>query len=447
MRKFSSYGLVAAMEAENVEIQYGVSDQDILANGLETDLLNINESEAEAAQQEVDAAEAVDVVEALESIALVLESAIQEGGLNKSGAQVLTVSLDYYYKKVGINVKHKTPALESFSGPSSRMGATNITLEGVVDQIKKVWNAIIAAIKKSIDWVVAQFTKVFGAADKLVRRAKVLNKLARETNGNAKEQTIKNERLVKALFVGREVPANIIPDIANFKKLALSVFVVNSSYPEEVAKAIEDHNPSKFLLIAMEHGSKAGNLNSQLKEVSNPKGDGLNVRGDDLKIIRSDEIFGGKAIIANVANDSFSKEPIEKQVRIMNDCTIYVGDFKPSNSAPTAATLKILSLSDATNAAELVMEIAVIVQSYKKGISQMEEVKKRIVKALEKMAEGNATETDKNKHEEVNWMQKLGSVIPRALDQPQVQFAAYSLNTGKAILDYVELSLKQYAAK
>ena len=438
-------GLVAAMESGEVKLDYSGNEQTELETALVSDLIALNTSEAECAGLEAENKVSVAAVTVLENIALALEASLLTGGLNQAGAQVLEISLEHLYSQVGVRVSQVLPALESFNQPGKRVTSTSIALEETKGVIRKVWDAIVAAIRKSIAWVQEHFTKVFGKANLLERRAKALLKLARAPRGSQKAKTFENPHLTRSLYIAGTVPSIMAGPTHKLKAITGAVFALNSKFGEAIATAMEVGDPGKFMLVMMEEAINGSDLAKMLTDVTNPAGDGLTPRGTDVKLMRSIEMFGGKAIIANVPKGDITTLSLDDQVRILNEVTTHVGPFKPSLNAPDNKTLPVLTISDTVTVSELVAEIAVAVQQYRQGIDRCTKIKERIAKAVEKLGTDNATETDVTKSDSIKYMQKIGSTLPRMLDQPQSSFAVYVLATGTALLDYVELSLKQYA--
>lgn len=435
-------GLVAAMESESIEIRFGGSDEDQLANGLETDLLTISEGEAEVAELEASTNDSLDVVEALESIAIALESSIKEGGLNKSGAHILSVSLEHLYAKANVRVQYTTPALESFSGPGSRIGSTAIALEGVKDQIKKVWNAIIAAIKKTYEWIKSQFVKVFGAANKIERRAKALGNLSKEYQGTPKETTFENATISKALT--NHGDATYTQRLKMLRDLAALVFSSDTDFIESLASSLEKQSlPDLNKAIVKQHDLLSFMADST--EVTDPTKEGLKEASTGLMLYRSKDLFGGKTIISyipsNNPNNTFdmvnrAAEMIDHSVENYNGTAI-AEDKK----------MKIIDIKDIPHITKMVEEIAVDVQHYKACLTKIESIKNRVIKACEKLTSDAVTETNAGKRDVMQAMQKTGIMFPKMLKEPQAKFSVYTVHTLKSLLDVVELSLKQYDRK
>lgn len=424
-------GLLALEDEELNPAETGAELGDA-PESLETDLMEVNEEAGEAEAEQAEVEEAEGAAEALEAIAVSLESIAGNGGLDKNGAIMMQHAVQAQYDRVGLRAR-PAAALESFGGTSSRVGATTISLEDIRDQIKKIWDAIIANIKKAIEWVKERFLKIFGAAEKLEKRADALQKLAADTTGSAKEKSFDNERLVKALHVGNNVNAGEAAQ--HLASTAEVVFKNAASWNAEAADVmadmLEEDKPN------LDFSFKAYDL-PNLTDAGNAFGDA----GEGMKYVRSAELPGGQAVIGRVNSAPLTGvEGIDKMSRI----SFSIGKYDPKGKEPSKATVNTLSIPDCEKVAKLVGEVAVELKGFRRKQEEISKAKARILKAAEQAGK-NAEKAEGDEKKKYTALQKLGAAVPRVIDQPAVGFSAYALNSGKALLDYVELSLKQYSS-
>lgn len=443
MNSFGRHGLVAALEDEELIDTPVVSedgDGGAGAETVETELLDVNQDEAEAGEAQDQVDEAVDTAEALESIAVAMESAAGNGGLTKDAAHVVSLALEHMYSQVGIS-KSKMPALESFGGASSRVGATQLALEDIREQIARIWEAIKAAVLKSVAWLKDRFAKIFGAANKLEKRAKAIAARAESTTGTAKEKTFDSDRLYKALHIGGGVP-KMVAAATEINKMAEVVLNHDHDGQQHLAEAFENGELSNILQRFSDANKK---LVAGGSEVTNPEAEGFQ-KDDGVALYRSKELPGGQAIITRVNNGKAGAD-IVAAANILTKLTSTVGAFNPKAKAPTKVALPVLQPTEGGQICESVAEMAIEVQRYKAGLEKVTKIKDRITKAMDKLGkEAGKEDTDEAKAKS-KALQKVGAAVPRLMDQPAASFSAYALNTGKAMLDYVELSLKQYSDK
>lgn len=428
MRSLRHRGAVA-MENEELEQQANqVPTEEPLVDGgaenLESELLEVADAQDDVEAEEDTIEEADDTIEALESIRIDLKAALEEGGLTRSGASLLQKQLDRHYDRVGLRVQRSTPAMESFGGSQTRVQATKLAMESVGENIKKVWDSIVAALKRSIDWIVNLFQKIFASYEKIEERAKALAEKASKTDGEAKG-TIDLPRLVKALHLGGKVPADAsgaqaLQAVAEglFKGYAQAVKKIDdlAGSIEKATKGEEVSWPE----LSKELGEAV--MADGLAEVS-AKQEGFDV-GEGTLVLRSRELPGGKAAIVILPQD-------EK-----NTGGIKAGVFEFSPKAGEGeGDCPVLAPKVAQEVAEIVGKIASEAKGRKGDLDKAKAVKNRLVKAANALGKSDAG-SSKAAKDGILGASKL-------VDQPFASFNIYGLNTSKALLDQVEMSLKK----
>jgi hypothetical protein len=157
-------------------------------NTMEEEVAEVTEAGIEVIEAEDDVEELYEIAEGLESIVASLESAIEDGGLDTQAAVFMQHAVDGYTTRVGMEATAIVPSLESFGGASGKAAATTISLEGIKETIKKIWQAIKNAIAKAIAAVKNFFAKIFGGVKKLKERSKALRSEVKKL-GNKKVKT------------------------------------------------------------------------------------------------------------------------------------------------------------------------------------------------------------------------------------------------------------------
>jgi hypothetical protein len=395
------------------------------AESLETDLIEVAEDQVEAAEDEIATDEAIDTVEALEQMAIGLESAAAAGGLDKHSAHVVGIALDAMYARVGFSDSKSMPALESFSQVSSRIGATQLAMEEVQTKIAEIWKAIVAQIEKAIAWIKDRLTKIFDAGTKLKARAEALAKRAEGTKGNAKENAIGNARLFGALHQGGNVSgvaaATALTDAAD---AVFGAADKQAALAKSLGEAIKAGDASKL----------SGDLASIIPGLT--KGDAA----DGMVSVKSaKELPGGKAIVGKVPASTAGAELAAG----LGKTKLGVSDF--GSAAPNKDSVRVLSTSDAARVAKLVSDFADKLKAYQAGASKLSSAKGLIVASVKAYASIVASNgKDAAKATEPVQLRLAAARVSGFTDQPAEQFSVYGLGAAKALLDYVELSLKQY---
>lgn len=433
-------GLVAAMESAKLEgKEEGKEELGQNAESLETDLAEVNDSaaEGEAAQAEID--EGQDAAEALESFRVALEGINGNGGLDQGGAMILSLATERIYNKLGLAGHQSVPALESFGGSSSRVQAGTIAMEDFKEQIQRVWKAIVEAIKKAIAWVKEHVNAVFGAAEKLVKRAAALEERARSANGTKKANDFENDRLAKALAIDGAPATNVVQHAKDLKDVVSALVTkgaeIANKVGEDAVQAIESQDGAKVGAVLKLVQPIVG------EAVANPEAEGLASPGAGMKLTRSKELFGGMAVLSRTpAGEDAGLEAVKF-------VGYSVGKFSSKIKEPTNKKLVTLSTADAGSLAGVVKEIGEELVAYKKNADKLAATQDKLVKAAEKVANGAGNEEDAEKRKGLSALQGLANAANRIITVPGVQISKFALGTGKSLLDYVELSLKQYGEK
>jgi hypothetical protein len=410
------------------------------ANSAETALLEVNEEVAEGDTSEAAVDEAVEAVSSLENYATALEASLGEGGISRAGASLMNIGLEHIYGRLGYEAGTTgTVSLENFGQNSSREGATQIALEGVKEKIKEIWAAIIAHIKKAIEWIKGHFNKIFGAAEKLLKRAQALSAV-QKPNGQPKEKTFDNERIVAALHIGGNIPASVSAELAKIAVISDKVFTQIADFNGKAAdKLLEEMGKTDGDVAAITALPFAGGA---VPEVANPEAIGFSKPHDGLSLFRSPAMLGNKAIIVEAPKAAVSGAAA---VVAASKTSVALGAFDPKAKAPSATTVKVVDTGEIGKIADEVVKICQEVIKYKAKLGKFGDLKSKIVSAAEKAGKDANTEEDKGKAAYHSAMQKIATATVNNLDRCPAAMSAYALNTSKNALDLAEQSLKQYS--
>jgi hypothetical protein len=440
MRKF---GIIALENEDNLPAD-GEAVVEDAANSAETALLEVNDEVAEGDTSEAAVDEAVEAVSSLEAYAAALEAANAEGGLSRAGASVMNIGLESIYRRLGFQAgETNTVSLENFGQNSSRAGATTIALEGVKEKIKEIWAAIIAHIKKAIEWVKGHFNKIFGTAEKLQKRAKALSEAAKGINGQPKEKTFENERLAKALSINGNVPASISTELTKVTKVADIVFTSVADFNGKGAEKLLEEMGKTDGKVDQITALPIGSLNG-MAEVANPQGAGFSNPPSGLTLYRGAHMLGNKTIIVEAPKAAVSGAPA---VEAASKTSVALGAFDPKAKETSKTTVNVVDPGEVGKIADEVANICQEVIKYKAKLGKASDLKSKIVAAAERAGKDANSEEDKDKAAYHSAMQKIATSAVNNLDRAPAAMSAYALNTAKAALDLAEQSLKQYGTK
>jgi len=414
------------------------------ANSAETAMLEVADSEAEGAEGDAAVDEAVEAVSSLEAYCVALEAANATGGLTREGAAVMNIGLEHIYSQLGFRKEDtKVVSMENFGQASSRANATQIAMESVKDKLKEIWAAIIAHIKKAIEWVKGHFNKIFGTAERLQKRAKALSQAAGSANvsGQPKEKTFENERLVKALHINGAIPADLPKELTKIKTVADNVFTQIADFNGKGAEALleemgkTDGKLADIKTVPLPQGAVA--------KVNNPKGAGFAEPVAGLSLFRGPVMLGNKAVIVEAPSQALSGE---QAVTPASKTSMALGAFDPKASEPSGTTVHVIDGGKIAAVADEVDAMMTDVIKYRAKLGKFGDLKSKIVAAAERAGKDSNTEENKDKAAWHGAMQKIATNVVNNLDRGPAAMSIYVLNTAKAALDLAEQSLKQYTA-
>ncbi len=223
--------------------------------------------------------------------------------------------------------------------------------------------------------------------------------------------------------------------------LAKKIFETTSDYAstlgEEIIKDLTDDAvikvfPEGFDLPAYDASAIDG------KEVSNPESVGIAAPAEGLSVFRSVELPGGMALVSRHPKAELKGKDA---IAVIGSVGTVVAQYDSKAAEPSKHDLQTLTTDTAASIAKSVSELATAVLGYKAHQAKLTEIKKKILAAGGAL--GKKTDVTDEEKASIAALQKVAGSVPRWIDSPAKDFARYSLNTGKAMLDYVEESLKQ----
>lgn len=177
---------------------------------IDSDAVEITQTFAEADEATEDAEELAEVEEGMTEVQEDVEAAVEHGGLDPVAARFAQHAIKAYMSRLGVEADDVMPSLESFGSSSSRLHATQISLEGIGDWIKKIWVAIKTAVARAVKAVSDFFSKLFGGVKRLKTAADSLRKDLKEKNKIKKEGIKINVPSPNSLMFGRSVELSAI---------------------------------------------------------------------------------------------------------------------------------------------------------------------------------------------------------------------------------------------
>lgn len=433
MRRTIGRGFVGRMSLENEPNELPEGDAAIVGADTEsTALLELAEPESELVGDVEATEEASEAATSLEAFADFVETTLSSGGMSRETAHAVNLHVEHISTRSGL--ANRFPALESFGGSTSRVHASRLALEGINDKLKEIWAAIVAALKKAAQWVVDNFNKYFGAAEKLQKRAEAITTKAEGLSGKKKkEQKLTSESLFKSLQTTGKAD-NVAKTIAEVSGVVEATFTtVSGEYmktTETVIKALED-GKGDVSSVAIKKGSATPGL------------DAYGAAPEGMGFYRSDELPGGMALVQVVPVADLSGVPaLEAYGRQETS----IRPFNPKASDRLGDTLPVLDAAAIITIAKAVDGIGGAIVAGRKLQKQLGDELKKATSAAEKFSSNVAKDNDSSKElkESARAIQRATSNMARILVGGPVSVVSYASRTASAALNYCEKSISQY---
>lgn len=396
-------------------------------DSMEAAVLDVQTSYHELASIEEDQMALEQIYEGLEQVHASMEASLQEGGLDPIAADLARLAVAGQTERLGLEVDDVMPSLESFGGDSGKQSATTVSMEAVTDTLKKIWNAIKAAVEKAIKAVTDFFSRVFNGVNKMRQR---LNALEKDVKG-AESMELKKDAKVK-VSSPNSVQLEGKVDAASLLKGMDNLTTVNG----EMFGEYLDKVPSYYETV--------GNVVSKNKEAD-----------DDSK---AEEAEGE---IKKAAEDVVKSVTKSYRVTLPGDKTLVDTSTTKGDSSKTSVQMEsvkgakafagsneIAPLS-ASQMADLVSKCQDVMENIQKGKDAVTTVSKAREDAMKQMKEV-ADASDSNKLGKI-WAKAKGQALlrfaQRDLMKPITQITSYDFSVCRTMVGVVESSLKQYEEK
>ena len=428
MRHFK--GLVTRMALESESEVPGVAEDAAIAgaDSAETELVELSEPVAELNEDIAEVEEGNEAAASLESYRDYAASTLATGGMSKETAYAVEMHVEFVSKRVGVSKRF--PAMESFGGATSRVKATNVAMEEIKEKLKEIWTAIVEALKKAAQWVVDNFNKYFGSAEKLQKRAEAIAEKAKSLSGTAEKKTIESAALFKALQIGNRVN-NVSASIADVGAAVTSTYErVSGTYIDVAKKIVTALDTEKADLSGITFAA-TGNGNA---------GDAYGTAPEGLSFNRSDELPGGMAVVEVGPKEAKSGlAAVEAYAR----AEVSVRPFNPKATAK-GEQLPVLTGQDVIKITDGVEKIAAAVIGGREIEKELGTELKAVVAAADKHSKNVESGEDADAKKAARALQRAVGNMAKLLVGGPVAVTSYATRTGSAALNYCEKSLAQY---
>lgn len=447
-RRFLASGRrVGLLSDDPTENQDPAASAEPAADSVETELLAVADASDQVEENQAQTEEAAEVAEGLEAFAEEMKAAMENGGISRAHAATISRLATESLVNIGENIgtaSRVMPALESFGSTSRAMESTSIGMESLTEKAKEIWKKILAQLEKAWNYIRGHFLKLFGAFEKLKKRAAALAaKVEANTESKKKENSLEREDIAKVLAVDGKVAAGNVEPLVTVAKAVSGEWskaigtagesmanyfssLVGASTKEELDKAAEELKG--LVLNAPAFGGTEKTATDQ----------GYEVRGN-LKFFITNELPGGKAIYAYTA-DSATTAAVAGQ-------TVVVGNYKAKEAAKAPTKIPTLDKGDITKLAEQIEALCDLMIDYKRNENKFSSIQKKISDSAKKLS-NRAPKGDEPAEVTTALKEaaKLAVKAPSWISGTAGSFYHLAATSAKGFLDWGELSLAQYKA-
>lgn len=419
------------------------------AESTETEIIEVINADKALEEIEGQLDNAEDVVQQIGQVSDIVERANENGGLEPSGAELLTQTLESLYERAGIatgpGIRH-VPSLESFGGVDRRIKSGQHALEDMKQNLKTIWDNILKAMRVFGEKVKTFFENVFNASTQVTARVKASQEAANAftpTNNTAK---INNARLAKALAIGNSVPGNLAQSLQDIQKYGQYAFTTVNAFQADAGK--------KFLeLLKTATSMSQEDLTQKLKDICIE----LNKIGS-VSAILPESIESGENFITEASKVYLGNAKFVITVPRFNGVDITVASAGLQKMTATVQRedvqvnedISTLTKAQIIAALPLVDAINNDIIKYKTQRAAVDNIKNQMNAAIQNLASAAASLTDspedKIKGGTLETMKLMLRPMIQGLDQIPRLYVGYAIGVMKATLDLTELSMKATTA-
>lgn len=410
-----------------------VIELDPIAETLADEIVEVVEADAEIAVDEALIEKSVDAVVALEGLRISLANIAAKGGLDRTAAGLIQGHKAQIMSGLGYSSadsRRSSVSMESFDSFGGRTNGTYAVMEEFKDTAADIWNRINEMVKKLIATMVGFYKRLFDANTKLAARADKVKAAAEAFEGDNSGVKVTAEGLVKQVMVSTgaaNVPKAAVDLLNLVKELTGNYAATAAAGGEAVVKAFEGAANKEYDKAITEATAGIATIVKTpqgFSEVQNAADYGT---PEGLKAFRSAELPGNRAVLYFSGDAGNTEAMLKAGAR--------VGEFAPG--AQLATELPALTKAAAVELASTVKTLIEVLQGAQSNNETSTKLKERLSAAAGKIA-GGADEAGK---EALTYLQRLAAGFGSKIDQPYVGLSEVSLRAGKALLDYVELSI------
>lgn len=416
-------------------------------NTVEAGLAENAEMEQQVQEEQVQADAIEESAETLQEVKEGLESAMARGGVTAGEAYAYQVAIRAAMRPFGLH-KQAAASLENVGSERSRLEATRVTLESIVETLKTWWNAFVAQISKLFETIKGWFGGLFNNVKRLEERADALITKAGELKGSKDKEKIKSGVSKDMSITEKNVTAKA-EILANFNKgssFAEKVEEESSNVAKEISdNLISEIENAKFDKASLEETLKKLAVECSVDGVTKAAGDKFKADGATVKI--SDTLAGGKVIVVTTPNDVTKDGKLINPATVINKVKIEIKDFVEWKGE-SSAEVEALETAEVVKVCKDIKAKCQAITRYqslqKNRESELERAKAAAKKAVDKFAKDAKGE---GSAEQVTNAKGLSSGLVSLITVNSKFLASgisYSQKLMSSMLNYCNDSLKNY---
>jgi hypothetical protein len=329
--------LVAALRA-SMEMDGDVEILNPLVSNAETNidaaLANTTSDVVEATVDVDDADDTVEVLdgaaEAMEALQTALESCIEEGGMTPQTARAHNIAMAQALKALPVDVDRVTVSSESFGGHGDKMSASLEALEGVKAVLKKVWEAIVSAVKSAFEMAARFFVTIRKSAPVIIAAGNALKTKATALKGKpVMEPKMDADSAAKSFHVGGAFSGDVAKALLAIENGGKGVVSAGTAAAGQL-KAIAGKITSDGYDMAAEFTAFGQGQVKAVGDNALPGGKKIVLSANGIPTLSSDSEFSGKSEIAT---------PTIADIEAIANNVIAIGRFVSEFDAKSFKTL------------------------------------------------------------------------------------------------------------
>lgn len=432
-------GLVAAMEEEALLVEGGEVDQ------APQELAELPEAEIAEGTGEIegDVAAIEDAetdAETLGDVQDVMADSVETGeGLSPEAADMANVVVESICKRLGIATKIM-PSMESFGSTNSRKASTMLAMEGVGEQIARVWQAIKEAIINLWKKIVAFVKKILNGNLALEKAAKGLKERVAKLKGIPEGDKFEDSSICNAFGVEKVDAGSVKSVLAVHSGFCARSTGIEGSIKACVEAVTEKTAADTKIGVALMSFIGAGIRSGQDKE-------------EETTLYDKTPLINGEVIKVT----SMFKQPVTSGDDTAGGEVVFSYSFEKSEGAKTdGKDVHILSKSEMSQICDNVISLAKennqLVANIEKGNKQVDAFGKAVDKLMatkeDKVGEKESDRTAfRNQRSVVNFNRKAVGVYATKVGTFATAISGKNIKAGKAALNYVNKCANKYKSE